>query len=250
MEAVTIGDIEEAGPLTSKHVAGGIAKGLATTLKGKGKGKGKAREEKEEEKYFEELIKDLFTDQHLATQLCWQKASIVVDTGMEAGQQGACEGGLSLTGPGVAEGVGKKGEPIQVKHSSLHLSTLQDRIEVGGSSVAKSRQQEKSFEVVESEDKGSNRDDNDGSNNSNDVPLACKQSASPASVASAKQPRTVTSKEREGELVNMEMREKTPLVTITEVKPAIDGGEVEGGQEIKKEVMEVEKAEESEEEVI
>ncbi|KAG5349878.1 hypothetical protein C0989_001455 [Termitomyces sp. Mn162] len=54
---------------------------LATTLKGKGKGKGKAREEEE----FEEPIENLFTNKHLANLLHWQKALMVVDTGMEAG---------------------------------------------------------------------------------------------------------------------------------------------------------------------
>ncbi|KAG5724608.1 hypothetical protein E4T56_gene3938 [Termitomyces sp. T112] len=70
-------------------VTGGIAKGLAmlprvaTTPKGKSKGKGKAREE--EEKEFEEPIKDSFTNKHLANLLCWQKALMVVNTGMGAG---------------------------------------------------------------------------------------------------------------------------------------------------------------------
>ncbi|KAG5718569.1 hypothetical protein E4T56_gene16499 [Termitomyces sp. T112] len=54
-EAANCGDIQEAGLLTPKAAAGGVARGLATsprlatTPRSKGKGKGKAREEEDED---------------------------------------------------------------------------------------------------------------------------------------------------------------------------------------------------------
>ncbi|KAG5732380.1 hypothetical protein E4T56_gene11504 [Termitomyces sp. T112] len=83
-------DIGEAGPLTPRHAAGGIANELvmlprvATTPKSKGKSKGKAREEEEEEE-IKELIEDLFTNKHLANLLQWRKVLMVVDTDMCTG---------------------------------------------------------------------------------------------------------------------------------------------------------------------
>ncbi|KAG5725398.1 hypothetical protein E4T56_gene8853, partial [Termitomyces sp. T112] len=88
-EAANCGDIQEAGPLTPKAVAGGIARGLATsprlatTPRSKGKGKGKAWEEEDED--IEDQIEETFTNKRLATLLHWQKASTVVDTGLGAG---------------------------------------------------------------------------------------------------------------------------------------------------------------------
>ncbi|KNZ81262.1 hypothetical protein J132_02097 [Termitomyces sp. J132] len=88
-EAANCGDIQEAGPSTPKAAAGGVARGLATlprlatTPRGKGKGKGKAWEEEDED--IEDQIEETFTDKCLATLLCWQKASMVVDTGLGAG---------------------------------------------------------------------------------------------------------------------------------------------------------------------
>ncbi|KAG5720951.1 hypothetical protein E4T56_gene879 [Termitomyces sp. T112] len=87
-EAANCGDIQEAGPLTPKAVAGGITRGLATlprlvtTLRSKGKGKGKAQDEEDEG--IEEQIEELFTNKCLATLLRWQKALTVVDMGLEA----------------------------------------------------------------------------------------------------------------------------------------------------------------------
>ncbi|KAG5347433.1 hypothetical protein C0989_011883, partial [Termitomyces sp. Mn162] len=52
-EAANRGDIQEAGPLTPKAAAGGVARGLATTPKSKGKGKGKAKAQDEEDEDIE-----------------------------------------------------------------------------------------------------------------------------------------------------------------------------------------------------
>ncbi|KNZ77822.1 hypothetical protein J132_03331 [Termitomyces sp. J132] len=88
-EAENRGDIQEAGPLTSKAAAGSVARGLvtsprlATTPRSKGKGKGKAQEEENED--IEDHIEETFTDKHLVTLLHWRKASMVVDTGLGAG---------------------------------------------------------------------------------------------------------------------------------------------------------------------
>ncbi|KAG5719134.1 hypothetical protein E4T56_gene11872 [Termitomyces sp. T112] len=136
----------------------------------------------------------------------------------------------------------RKGEPIQAEHSSLHLPTLWDGTAVGGSAVAKGKQQEKSKETVESEDEGSDR----ASDNNDNVPLACKQSASPASVASAKQLRTVTSEEGEKEVEDVEMREETLLVMIAEVKPVVSSRAVESEEEVEAEAIDVEEDEDKE----
>ncbi|KAG5348938.1 hypothetical protein C0989_007085 [Termitomyces sp. Mn162] len=56
---------------------------LVTTPRSKGKGKAKAQDE--EDKDIEEQIEETFTNKRLATLLCWQKASMVVDTGLGAG---------------------------------------------------------------------------------------------------------------------------------------------------------------------
>ncbi|KAG5349002.1 hypothetical protein C0989_006640, partial [Termitomyces sp. Mn162] len=108
----------------------------------------------------------------------------------------------------------RRGEPIEVKPSSLHLPTLQGEAAIGGSRVAKG----KSRELVESNEEGNG---NNGSNNdSNDnVPLAQKQSASPTLVAS---------KEGEGDV---EMREMTPLATVAEVEQEASNMEVKGEKE-------------------
>ncbi|KNZ71643.1 hypothetical protein J132_07874 [Termitomyces sp. J132] len=88
-EVANHGDIQEVGPLTPKAAAGSIARGLvmspqlATTLRSKGKGKAKARDKEDED--IEEQIEEMFTDKCLATLLCWQKALMVVDTGLGAG---------------------------------------------------------------------------------------------------------------------------------------------------------------------
>ncbi|KAG5348890.1 hypothetical protein C0989_007411 [Termitomyces sp. Mn162] len=88
-EAANCGDIQEAGPSTPKAVAGSVASGLAmspqlaTTPRSKGKGKAKAQDEEDED--IEEQIEETFTNKRLATLLCWQKALMVVDTGLGAG---------------------------------------------------------------------------------------------------------------------------------------------------------------------
>ncbi|KAG5333478.1 hypothetical protein C0989_005762, partial [Termitomyces sp. Mn162] len=103
----------------------------------------------------------------------------------------------------------RRGEPIEIKHSSLILPTSQEEAVVGGSGGAKV----KSREVVESD-----KDNNDSDGN---VPLARKQAASPASVAS---------KEGEGEV---EMRETTSLATVAEAEWEASNMEVKGGEELK-----------------
>ncbi|KAG5335983.1 hypothetical protein C0989_012411 [Termitomyces sp. Mn162] len=251
--SVNCGNIGVAGPLTPRHAVGSVAKWLvtlprvATTPKSKEKGKGKAREEEEEE--FKELVEDSFTYKCLAALLCWQKALTVVNMGMGAGvvlekakrkltvllekqqafrqEQGVCNNCWAENDP---EGC------------CLHLPTLWDGTAVGGSAVAKSKQQEKSKETVESEDEGSDR----ASDNNDNVPLACKQSASPASVASAKQLRTVTSEEGEKEVEDVEMREETLLVMIAEVKPVVSSRAVESEEEVEAEAIDVEEDEDKE----
>ncbi|KAG5348776.1 hypothetical protein C0989_008289 [Termitomyces sp. Mn162] len=116
----------------------------------------------------------------------------------------------------------RRGESIELKPSSLSLLTLQEEVTSGSSGGAKA----KSKEWVES-----NEDGGDGSgNNDNDdeVPLAQKQAASPALVASAKQPKMVTSEEGEGDV---EMRETTPFAMVAEVEQEASDMEVEGEEE-------------------
>ncbi|KAG5349987.1 hypothetical protein C0989_000843 [Termitomyces sp. Mn162] len=113
----------------------------------------------------------------------------------------------------------RKGESTKVKPSSLKLLTLQEEAMVGGSGVTKS-----------------NGDSDDSGNN---VLLAYKQAASLTLVANTKQPQTVTSKKGEKESEDMEMRETTPLATVTEIKPVASRGEVEGKGEGEAEAREV-----------
>ncbi|KNZ75669.1 hypothetical protein J132_02443 [Termitomyces sp. J132] len=62
------------------------------------------------------------------------------------------------------------------------------------------------------------------------MPLAQKQPASPALVTSTKQPWKVASEEGEGDV---EMRETTPLVMVTEVEQEASNMEVEDEEEFK-----------------
>ncbi|KAG5732034.1 hypothetical protein E4T56_gene18235 [Termitomyces sp. T112] len=132
----------------------------------------------------------------------------------------------------------KRGEPIQVRHSSLLLLTSQDGSKVGGSRIAKGKQQEKSKEVVESKDDGSNRGGDNGSNSNNDIPLAQKQPSRLMLIAMTKQQKTVTSNNEEEETKNVEMRKKTLLMTIAKVEPVVSGQEVEGKGEVEAEAIE------------
>ncbi|KAG5331229.1 hypothetical protein C0989_008248 [Termitomyces sp. Mn162] len=90
-EVVNCGDIQEAGPLTPKAAACGVARGLATSPQlattPRSKGKGKAKAQDEEDKDIEEQIEETFTNKCLVTLLRWQKASTVVDTGLGAGMK-------------------------------------------------------------------------------------------------------------------------------------------------------------------
>ncbi|KAG5350021.1 hypothetical protein C0989_000615 [Termitomyces sp. Mn162] len=144
----------------------------------------------------------------------------------------------------------KRKKPIQVKHSSLSLLMSQDGAVAGGSSVAKGRQQKKSCKMVESEEEDGNTSSSSGSNNDNDMPLAWKWAVTPSSVASTKQQKIVASERGREEQEDVEMREKTPLATVAEVEPAASRGEVEGEQEVEEEAIEVEKDEESNEEIV
>ncbi|KAG5717881.1 hypothetical protein E4T56_gene1440 [Termitomyces sp. T112] len=112
----------------------------------------------------------------------------------------------------------RRGEPIEVKPSSLILPTSQEEAGVGGSGGAKM----KSRAIVESNEDGS---DNDG----DDLPLAQKRTASPSLVASAKRPWMVASKEGAGDV---EMRETTPLATVAEAEREASDMEVEGKEEL------------------
>ncbi|KAG5349472.1 hypothetical protein C0989_003589 [Termitomyces sp. Mn162] len=154
------------------------------TRESKGKGKAKARDK--EDKDIEEQIEETFTDKCLATLLHWQKASTVVDTSLRAGMK-------------------------------LEKAKGKEEVMSGSSGGAKA----KSKEWVESDEDGGDN----GSNNDNDnkVPLAQKQAASPASVASV-------NKKGEGDV---EMREMTPLVTVTEVEQEASDMEIEGKEEFK-----------------
>ncbi|KAG5715234.1 hypothetical protein E4T56_gene3015 [Termitomyces sp. T112] len=322
-EAANCGDIQEVGPLTPKAAAGSVARGLATlpqlvtTLRSKGKGKAKAQDEEDED--IEEQIEETFIDKHLATLLRWQKAFMVVDTGLGAGvklekakgkvtvllvkqqeykhMQGACnncwanndpEGCwyptgvqpcyccnstrkscshsrrlLRSTGGKFAKKIAMKaasvrnvrafverqwelvrrGESIELKPSSLSLPTLQEEVTSGSSGGAKA----KSKEWVESDEDGGN--DSGDNDNDDEVPLAQKQAASPASVTSAKRPQMVASKEGEGDV---EMRETTPLAMVAEVEQEASDMEVKGEEEFEaapaaiKEDKEEEQAEEVE----
>ncbi|KAG5349841.1 hypothetical protein C0989_001642 [Termitomyces sp. Mn162] len=98
---------------------------------------------------------------------------------------------------------------------------------------------EKSKEVVKSEDKSGNREDDGDNDGSDNVPLAQKQVSSLMPFASAKRPRTVASEEGEQEAEDVEMRETTPLATVAEVEPMASRGEVEGKGEGEAEAIEV-----------
>ncbi|KAG5732286.1 hypothetical protein E4T56_gene11368 [Termitomyces sp. T112] len=225
---------------TAKHLVGALA-----VARGEGWSKGCRGEEAANcGDIQEEQIEEMFTDKRLATLLHWQKASTVVDTGLGAGMklekakgkvtvllvkqqeykrmQGACNNCWANNDP---EGC------------CLSLLTLQEEVTSGSSGGAKA----KSKEWVESnEDSGDDGSDND---NDNKVPLAQKQAASPASVASAKQPRMVASEEGEGDV---EMREMTPLATVAEVKQEASNMEVKGEEEFEAAPAAIEKDEEEE----
>ncbi|KAG5335791.1 hypothetical protein C0989_000335, partial [Termitomyces sp. Mn162] len=115
----------------------------------------------------------------------------------------------------------RRGEPIEVKPMSLKLPMLQEAVAVGGSGVTRV----KSREVMES-----NKEDDGDNGSDNDVPLAQKCPASPDSVTSTKQLRTVASKEGKG---NVKMREMTPLATVVEVEWEVSDMEVEGKGKLK-----------------
>ncbi|KNZ71664.1 hypothetical protein J132_07830 [Termitomyces sp. J132] len=131
----------------------------------------------------------------------------------------------------------RRGESIELKPSSLSLPTLQEEVTSGSSGGTKV----KSKEWVESDEDGGN----DGGNNDNDdeVPLAQKQAARPASVASAKRPQTVASKEGEGD---MEMMEMTFLATVAEVEQEASNMEVKGKEEFEAAPAAIEEDEEEE----
>ncbi|KAG5725016.1 hypothetical protein E4T56_gene12514 [Termitomyces sp. T112] len=257
-EAANRGDIQEAGPSTPKAAAGGVARGLAmlprlaTTLRSKGKGKGKAQ--KEEDKNIEDHIEEMFTDKCLATLLCWQKTSMVVDTGLGAGvklekakgkvtvllekqqEYNATTAGPIMTQRAAGTPLGSspvitatiRGKAARTADGSISKECEgfcgategvgKEGAVVGGGGGTKV----KSREVVES-----NKDDNNSDGN---VPLAQKQAASPASVASAKQPQTVASEEGEGDV---EMRETTPLATVAEAEREASNMEEERAEEAK-----------------
>ncbi|KNZ80698.1 hypothetical protein J132_04942 [Termitomyces sp. J132] len=112
----------------------------------------------------------------------------------------------------------------------------QEAVAVGGSRVARV----KSREVMESdkEDDGDNGSDNN-------MPLAQKCPASPDSVTSTKHPRTVASKEGEG---NVKMRKMTPLATVAEVEWEVSDMEVKGEGKLKAVAMIIEEKDKGAEE--
>ncbi|KAG5348943.1 hypothetical protein C0989_007047 [Termitomyces sp. Mn162] len=158
-----------------------------------------------------EQIEEMFTDKRLATLLHWQKASTVVDTGLGAGMK-------------LEKAKGKVTVSL-AKRQEYKCMQGAEEVTSGSSRGAKA----KSKEWVESNE--------DGGNNG----------TSPASVASAKRPQTVASKEGEGD---MEMRETTPLAMVAEVEREASNMEVEGKEEFEaapaaiKEDEEEERAEE------
>ncbi|KAG5335220.1 hypothetical protein C0989_001802 [Termitomyces sp. Mn162] len=106
-----------------------------------------------------------------------------------------------------------------------------------GSGVTKSKQQEKRKEVVESEGEDSDKGSN---NNNNNMPLAQKCAASLASVNSAKQLRTVASKEGEKEMEDVEMREQTLLAMIAEAELVASNMEVKCEEEFEAAAIDME----------
>ncbi|KAG5732823.1 hypothetical protein E4T56_gene2753 [Termitomyces sp. T112] len=271
-EAANHGDIQEAGPLTPKAVAGGIARELATspqlvtTPRSKGKGKTKAQDKEDED--IEEQIEETCTDKCLATLLHWQKAQwwwtlaweLQSDKSISTCKERATTAGLIMTQRAagtqwrfspviiataqgravcIVDGAKKivmkaalvrnarafmerqrelvrQGEPIEVKHSSLNLLTLQEELVGGGSGVTKV----KSRELVES--------NKDNSNNNSD----------------GDRPQTIASEEGEGD---MEMREMTPLVMVTKVEWEASNMEIKGEGEL--EVVPVATEEDKKEEI-
>ncbi|KAG5731781.1 hypothetical protein E4T56_gene1560 [Termitomyces sp. T112] len=254
-EAANCGDIQEVGPSTPKAVAGGVARGLvtsprlATTPRSKGKGKGKAQEEEDED--IEDQIEEMFTNKCLVTLLHWQKALMVVDTGLGARvklekakgkvmvllekqqeykhMQGACDNCWADNDPEgcwYPTGVQPCYRCNSMRKSCLHSGQSSRST---GSKFAKrivtkaalegvvvgggGGAKVKSREVVES--------DEDDNNSDGKAPLAWKRAASPASVAS---------EEGEGDV---EMRETTPLVMIAEVEREASDMEVKGKEELK-----------------
>ncbi|KNZ73980.1 hypothetical protein J132_08874 [Termitomyces sp. J132] len=192
-EAANRGDIQEVGPSTPKAAAGGIARGLVTSPRLattlRSKEKGKGKAREEEDKDIEDHIEETFTDKRLATLLCCATTAGPIMTQRAAGTPLGSSPVIAATEGAVVGG--------------------------GGGAKVKSR------EVVESDE-----DDNDSNG---DVPLAWKQAASPALIASAKRPQTVTSKEGEGDV---EMRETTLLATVAEVEWEASNMEVKGEEEL------------------
>ncbi|KAG5349266.1 hypothetical protein C0989_004910 [Termitomyces sp. Mn162] len=254
-EAVNCGDIQEAGPLTPKAAAGSVARRLATsprlatTPRSKGKGKGKAQDKEDED--IEDQIEEMFTDKHLAALLCWQKALMVVDTGLGARvklekakgkvmvllekqqeykhTQGACDNCWADNDPegcwypmGVQPCYRCDSMRKSCSHSGWSSRSTGGKFAKRIATKAASEEavvggsggaKVKSREVVESDE-----DDNDSNSN---VPLARKRAASPTSV---------TSKEGEGDV---EMRETTPLATVAEAEWEASNMEVKGKEELK-----------------
>ncbi|KAG5333522.1 hypothetical protein C0989_005593, partial [Termitomyces sp. Mn162] len=172
-----------------------------------------------------EQIEETFSNKCLVTLLYWQKALTMVDTGLGAG--------LVLKKA--------KGKVIMLLNKQQEFKHMQGAGEavVGGSGVTKV----KSRELVESDKEG---DGNDGSDNDSDnnMLLAQKQPARPTLVASTKQLWTVASKEGEGDV---EMRETTPLVMVTEVEQEASNMEVKGEEEFEAAPVAIEEDKEEDE---
>ncbi|KNZ72048.1 hypothetical protein J132_04962 [Termitomyces sp. J132] len=249
-EAANRGDIQEAGPLTPKAAAGGVARGLATTPKSKGKGKGKAKAQDEEDEDIE--CDNCWADND--PEGCWYPTGVQPCYRCDSTRKSCSHSGLSSrsTGSKFAKRIAikaasvrsarafverqrelaRRGEPIEVKHLSLTLPTSQEEGLVGGSGGARV----KSREMVESDED----DNNNGSDG--DTPRALKRAASPSLVASAKRPQTVASEEgRE----DMEMRETTPLATVAKVEAS--DMEIEGEEEVEAVPVATEEEEQAEE---
>ncbi|KNZ78615.1 hypothetical protein J132_11056 [Termitomyces sp. J132] len=126
----------------------------------------------------------------------------------------------------------RRGEPIEVKHSSLTLPTSQEEGLVGVSGGARV----KSREMVESDE------DNNNNDSDSDTPRALKRAASPSSVASAKRPQTVASEEGREDI---EMREATPLATVAKV--GASDMEIEGEEKVEAVLIATEEGEQAEE---
>ncbi|KNZ73999.1 hypothetical protein J132_08653 [Termitomyces sp. J132] len=226
-EKVDHRDIQE-GPSTPKAVAGSVARGL-------------------------EQIEETFSNKCLVTLLYWQKALTMVDTGLGAGlvlkkakgkvimllnKQQEFKHIVTTAGPTMtqrAAGTHRGPSPAIIATAPGGAGEAV----VGGSGVTKV----KSRELVESDKEG---DGNDGSDNDSDnnMLLAQKQPARPTLVASAKQLWTVASKEGEGDV---EMRETTPLVMVTEVEQEASNMEVKGEEEFEAAPVAIEEDKEEDE---